>query len=96
LPYQPAVILHEMTHSFHLQNYDEINSLIESTFEKVKDKYENLYAATSHWEYFAEISEAFFSTDLIMNDAYPFTNSQLRDHDIQSYIICTQIYLYNE
>lgn len=56
--------------------------LIMDAFNNVEHKYADVYAGNNHLEYFAEISEAFFSTKLFKNDMYPFTNSELKQYDL--------------
>lgn len=85
----PAVILHELAHSYHDQILGFEDAGIMAAYEKaMKDgTYEKVllfngatvqhYGATNHKEYFAEATEAFF----YRNDFYPFVRAELRLHD---------------
>ncbi|MEO2014558.1 MAG: metallopeptidase [Fuerstiella sp.] len=85
----PAVILHELVHSYHDQilGFDEprIKAAYEHAmeadiYEEVLDytgKKVKAYAATDHKEYFAEGTEAYF----YRNDFYPFVRAELKIHD---------------
>lgn len=75
------------------------NKVITAAFENAKSKglYEKVeqrfgdgrsatvraYAITNPMEYFAETTEAFFST----NDFFPFTNKQLETHDPEMFVL---------
>jgi len=54
--------------------------------------YGKAYATTNHAEYFAEVTEAFFSSNRFRNDWYPFTNSELKQFDPDGYNLCVQVY----
>ncbi len=69
----PAVILHELAHSYHDQLYDKA---LLFTGEKVRH-----YGATNHKEYFSEATEAYF----YHNDFYPFVRAELKIHDPRAY-----------
>lgn len=89
----PNFALHELAHAYHdrVLGFDQPN--IRETFQRAKasGKYESVfrqdsegrrrkdkaYAMTNHKEYFAELTEAFFST----NDFFPFDRSELNAHD---------------
>ena len=43
------------------------------------------YAMSSDYEYFAELSEAFFTSKRFYNDYYPFIHSELYDFDKEGY-----------
>jgi hypothetical protein len=86
---QPAMILHELAHSYHdrVLGFDDPDVL--AAFRKARDaklydavlhnngRETRSYAMTDHKEYFAEGSEAFFAT----NDMFPFVHAELRRHD---------------
>ncbi len=81
------------------------NEAIKAAFEKAKEKglYDRVeqrfgdgrsanvraYAMTSPMEYFAECSEAFFST----NDFFPFTREQLAKHDPEMFGLLSKLWL---
>ena len=86
----PAVILHELTHSYHdqiLGGYDEPR--LKAAYEKAmkagiydegllySGKKVRHYAASNPMEYFAEGTEAYF----YRNDFYPFVRAELKEHD---------------
>ncbi|NQV32089.1 MAG: hypothetical protein HQ515_05305 [Phycisphaeraceae bacterium] len=85
----PAVILHELVHSYHDQVLGFDEPCIKAAYDKAMDAglYENVllytgqkvrhYAATNHMEYFAEGSEAYF----YRNDFYPFVRAELQEYD---------------
>jgi hypothetical protein len=87
--HQPAMVLHELAHAYHHQvlGYDQPD--IKAAYKKAMDakSYESVlfnrgakrkaYATTSDQEYFAELSEAYFST----NDFYPFVRPEVKEHD---------------
>ena len=51
--------------------------------------YSDVYAKTTHWEFFAETTEAFFSKEPwtngheeeLKNDLFPFIREELRNYD---------------
>ena len=86
----PSVILHELSHASHdqiLGGYEEpriiaayqkamkaglYDEVLAHTGRKVR-----AYAASTHMEYFAEGTEAYFDR----NDFYPFVRAELKEHD---------------
>lgn len=89
----PNFALHELAHAYHdrVLGFDEksiLSAFLKAeaggTYNKVERRnaegkvaLDRAYAMTNHKEYFAETSEAFFST----NDFYPFTKAELLKHD---------------
>jgi len=86
----PSVILHELSHAYHdqiLGGYDEPRikaaykkAMTAGLYDKVlthTGKKVRAYAATTHMEYFAEGTEAYFDR----NDFYPFVRAELKKHD---------------
>lgn len=89
----PNFALHELAHAYHdrVLTFDEPQILrafltagAGGTYNTVDRRdaagrvsRERAYAMTSHKEYFAESTEAYFST----NDFYPFTREELLKHD---------------
>jgi hypothetical protein len=77
----PNFALHELAHAYH----DRVlpggfaHAEIAAAYQAVKasGSYGKVYAMTNPMEYFAETTEAYFST----NDLFPFTNGELRRHD---------------
>lgn len=91
----PAVILHELAHSYHDQvlSFDHpaiIDAYNQAMKEKLYDKsllytgeIVKHYGATNHKEYFAESTEAYF----YHNDFYPFVRAELKQHDPRAYAL---------
>lgn len=85
----PAVILHELAHSYHDQFLSFDHPDIINAYNKAmkKGSYDKVmlytgqsvrhYAATNHKEYFAEGTESYF----YRNDFYPFVRAELQKHD---------------
>jgi arylsulfatase A-like enzyme len=89
----PNFALHELAHAYHdrVLGFEEprVKSAyataraggrydkVERRDAKGRETTERAYAMTDHKEYFAEGSEAFFST----NDFFPFTRNELKGHD---------------
>jgi dipeptidyl-peptidase-4 len=85
----PAVVLHELAHSYHDQFLSFDHPGIIAAFDKAKESgsYDKVmlftgqnvkhYAMTNHKEYFAEGTESFF----YRNDFYPFVRAELKKHD---------------
>lgn len=97
---QPAMVLHELAHAYHHKVAGYGNPAIKGAFKAATEskKYESVlhingrtqrhYALTSDQEYFAECSEAFFST----NDFYPFVKAELRQHDPGAYAVLREVW----
>jgi len=91
----PAVILHELAHSYHDQVLTFDHAAIVEAYdlamkEKLYDKsllytgeFVRHYGATNHKEYFAESTEAYF----YHNDFYPFVRAELKQHDPRAYTL---------
>jgi len=89
----PAVILHELAHSYHDQvlGFDDKGILAAYEAAMGKKLYDEAllytgekvrhYGATNHKEYFAESTEAYF----YHNDFYPFVRAELKIHDPRMY-----------
>lgn len=96
----PAVILHELAHSYHDQvlGFDDeriIKAYKNAMAEKLYDnnllytgKRVRHYGATNHKEYFAEGTEAYF----YRNDFYPFVAAELKEHDPVLYDLMVEIW----
>ena len=97
---QPAMVLHELAHSY----LDRVLGLnhpgIKAAYERAvmsgiynsvlrnNGKMERAYALTNVEEYFAEASEAFFGT----NDFYPFVRVELEKHDPRLYDVLVEVW----
>jgi len=94
---QPAMLLHELCHALHWRRKSELDDMISEAFEKAMttNKYQRVfhfnhsirphYATTNMREYFAECSEAFWSSRRFRNDFYPFIHSELAMFDPVGY-----------
>jgi hypothetical protein len=90
---QPNLVLHELAHAYHdlvLSDGDPaiiaayqraLASSLYDSVERNNGSRERAYALTSHREFFAELSEAYFGR----NDFFPFTREQLRAFDPESF-----------
>ncbi len=96
----PAVVLHELAHSYHDQILGFDEPRIKAAYEKAMEeelydavldhtgKTVRAYAATNDKEYFAEGTEAYF----YRNDFYPFVNAELQKHDPVLYELLVAIW----
>ena len=96
----PYVVLHELAHAYHDQVLSFDNKEILAAYKNMKEKgiYENVllytgkkvrhYALTNHKEYFAESTEAYLG----VNDFYPFTRAELKEHDPMMYEIQKKVW----
>jgi len=92
---EPNLVLHELAHAYHdlvlgdrdpaiLAAYQRaLASGLYDSVERNNGSRERAYALTSHREFFAELSEAYFGR----NDFYPFTREQLQAFDPESFKI---------
>ncbi|OYW43490.1 MAG: hypothetical protein B7Z38_01395 [Rhodobacterales bacterium 12-64-8] len=92
---QPAMILHELAHAFEARVIGRGDARLAAAFEAavtsgaydhvkhITGDYRRAYALTDPSEYFAELSEAYFST----NDFYPFNRAQLKAFDPQGFAV---------
>lgn len=100
LKYQPMIILHELSHAYHHQVLGYNHKEILNTYKKAKQSgiYDSVqyvaggkkraYAMNNDKEYFAELAEAYFGK----NDFYPFTRSELKEHDPNAYKLIEKIW----
>ena len=96
----PNFVLHELAHAYHDRVLDFDQKAILDAFERARSAklYEEVerndgrkvrhYALTNHKEYFAELSEAYFSR----NDFFPFHAEQLRSYDPHMFDVLTQVW----
>lgn len=99
--HQPAMVLHELAHAYHHQVLTYEDERIQFAFQQATEsgRYESVlrisgeqvrhYALSNEKEYFAECTEAFFST----NDFYPFVRAELKRHDPAMYRLLEEIWL---
>jgi hypothetical protein len=95
---QPNLVLHELAHAYHdlvlserdpaiLAAYQRaLASGLYDSVERHDGGRERAYALTSHREFFAELSEAYFGR----NDYFPFTREQLRAFDPESFKVIAE------
>ena len=104
----PNFALHELAHAYHDRVIGNDEPRIKACYEKAKrdGKYEKVqrrddqgrlhmeraYAMTNHLEYFAECTEAFFST----NDFFPYHKEELQQHDPEMYALLGLIWQISE
>jgi hypothetical protein len=86
---QPLMTIHELAHAYLFLVLGENHLLLQSAWRNVhrKNLYKSVgyvhggtrvaYALTNKFEYFAELSEAYFG----QNDYYPFRSTELEDYD---------------
>lgn len=90
----PMLVIHELAHAYHKLNYDRLDKSImraykNASWEKLYKNVrlgrslhrETMYASTTPFEYFAELSEAYFG----YSDSYPHTNRELKKYDPVGY-----------
>lgn len=99
--HQPSLLLHQYIHAFHHKVLGAAHQGIIDTYEQVQlrhmyDQLEHMsgavslgYATLSPFEYFAEISEAYFAR----NDYFPFNRAQLKVHDPIGHDLVEQLWL---
>lgn len=97
---QPACLLHELAHAFHDRVLGFDDPAIRDVYEKAcaGKKYESVlhvsgerhrhYLLSNPQEYFAELTEAFFS----VNDFYPFVKAELREYDPESFALLSRVW----
>ena len=96
--------MHELSHAYHCHNAAEIDQCIKSAYEQAmaSGKYDSSeimgsnqagvkpYGAGNHMEFFAESSEAFFSSKRFRNDYFPYIHDELKGFDPVAYRMCEQ------
>lgn len=97
---QPWMVLHELAHGYHQRILGSDHAGILESYKKAKasktydsilrnnGRKERHYALNNHKEYFAEATEAFFGT----NDFYPFTRTELKEHDPTIYEVLKRVW----
>lgn len=103
---QPAMLLHELSHHLHFCLGIAADRIILNAFAKAKasGKYEKVgycgsasklkrhYALTNHHEYFAECSEAYWSSARFRNDYEPYTRAELEEFDPFGFKMCEAVW----
>ncbi len=91
-----SVMIHEFAHSYHFKAVTDLpggdvwaayaNALVKGKYDKVQFRYIDnqlfkAYALANSYEYFAELSEAYFK----LNNYYPHTAAELKEFDPMGY-----------
>jgi hypothetical protein len=100
----PNFALHELAHAWHdrVLSFDELRikkayikaegggtyNDVEHRDAEGRTRKGRSYAMTNHKEYFAETTEAFFST----NDIFPFNKEELKKHDPDMFTLLEQVW----
>lgn len=103
----PNFALHELSHAYHDLVLKEgfgnpqvseafLRAKESGKYEKVErwhgvenqNTFERAYAMSNAMEFFAETTEAYFSR----NDFYPFTSSELKSHDPETFDLLTELW----
>lgn len=99
--FSPMLVLHELAHAYHKLNYKRIDKLIMRAYRKaetgklyqrvltVTNRYSRAYALQSPFEYFAELTEAYFGR----NNYYPFDRNELESYDKYGYEMIREAWL---
>jgi len=97
---QPWAMLHELAHAYHDRvlgfDYEPIRKQYEAAVDSklyesvlfIEGKKVKHYALTNHKEYFAELTESYFT----MNDFYPFVRGELAEYDPDSFALMETIW----
>jgi len=98
---QPWILMHELAHAWHFKVLGETHPGILKAYADAMDQhlydsvdyYDGLkkrraYAAKNRYEYFAELSEAWFGK----NDYFPFTREQLQQYDPQGFKLMQDVW----
>ncbi len=90
---QPFMTLHELAHAYHhmlgtdfapvAEAYEHAKAagLYDQVARNNHNRTERAYAITNTTEYFSELTEAYFG----LNDFFPYSRGQLREHDPRGY-----------
>lgn len=99
--YSPMLLLHEMAHAYHKMNYRRIDKMVMRAYRhaetkhlyqnvmSVTNQYTRAYALQSPFEYFAELTEAYFGR----NNFYPFERSELEEYDAMGFEMVKKAWL---
>mmetsp|Transcript_74991 Transcript_74991/g.223482 ORF Transcript_74991/g.223482 Transcript_74991/m.223482 type:complete len:527 (+) Transcript_74991:61-1641(+) len=102
---QPAMLLHELAHAYHCHREGEVDGIIRRAYGEAmasgryatgevmgEAQSQRPYGATNHAEFFAESSEAFFSSRRFRNDFFPYVHAELRGFDPVAYKMCEDVW----
>jgi hypothetical protein len=97
---QPWMLLHELAHGYHFRVLGARHAATRAAYKQAMERklYDSVahvdgrkyraYAATNEFEYFAELTEAYFGK----NDFFPFTNAELKKHDPVGYKLMQDVW----
>jgi hypothetical protein len=98
--HQRAMVLHELAHAYHHKVLGYDNPDIKAAYKRAREsgtydpvlyydgRKKKAYAMNNDQEYFAELSEAYFST----NDFYPFVRPEIKEHDAQMFDVLKKVW----
>jgi len=98
--HQRAMVLHELAHAYHHRVLGHDNADVRAAYRRAQESksYESVlfysgvrkraYALNNDQEYFAELTEAYFST----NDFYPFVRPEVKEHDPAGYEMLRKVW----
>jgi len=83
-------VLHEMAHAYHFLVLGENHAGIDAAYKQAMERklYDNLYAATNPYEYFAELTVVYFG----QGNYYPYVRDELRTHDPDGFRALEQVW----
>mmetsp|Transcript_117462 Transcript_117462/g.357332 ORF Transcript_117462/g.357332 Transcript_117462/m.357332 type:complete len:225 (+) Transcript_117462:435-1109(+) len=99
----PALLLHELSHCYHNHNRETVDDIIKSAYDEAmashrydklgeKWKYMRYTALQNHYEFFAESSEAFYSSRRFHNECIPYLHEELQLFDPGAYAMCERVW----
>lgn len=99
----PALLLHELSHCYHNLKSETVDGIISEAYDKAiqSGRYEKLgehwkhlryTALKDHYEFFAESSEAFFSSIRFHNECIPYLHEELEMFDPIAFAMCEKVW----
>jgi len=99
----PALLLHELSHCYHNLRSEAVDGIIAGAYgeamqsgryEKLGEKWKHLKytALKDHYEFFAESSEAFFSSARFHNECIPYLHEELELFDPVAFAMCEKVW----
>jgi len=97
---QPMMMLHEFAHAYHFRFLGDDNVDIKTTYQSAMNAglyqsvpdgrggSERAYAASNFFEYFAELTEAYWGK----NDYFPYDRENLKVYDPKGYFLIQKIW----
>lgn len=88
-PTQPAMLLHELAHCYHYHCRDTLGPIVQQAYEEHGGAQGSaVQPAQSPAEFFAEASEAFFSSSRFRAGFFPYTHCELKSCDPVAFAMC--------